>query len=135
MKGYLIDTNIFLRILTNDDPAQAEKSKAFILQVISGEKHAYTTVAVLLELAWTLESYFGLKPEEVAEKLSLITATPKLQIENRRVVEEAIEIYKEKHIDFADCYNAAFAKIMSGSLVLSYDRDFDKVSGLKRKTP
>ena len=135
MKGYLVDTNIFLRLLTEDDLLQTPAVKNLIANIIDRRVHAYVTIAVILEMVWTLESYYELKRNEVAEKLSLLLNTPNLVIENQDVIEEAVEQYKQTRVDFADCYNASFAKLKGDGTILSYDRHFDKLAGVKRKEP
>ena len=135
MKGYLVDTNIFLRLLTEDDLSQTPAVKNLIANIIDRRVHAYVTIAVILEMVWTLESYYELKRNEVAEKLSLLLNTPNLVIENQDVIEEAVEQYKQTRVDFADCYNASFAKLRGDGSILSYDRHFDKLAGVKRKEP
>src|SRR3989304_9980706 len=135
MKGYLVDTNIFLRLLTEDDLSQTPAVKNLIANIIDRRVHAYVTIAVILEMVWTLESYYELKRNEVAEKLSLLLNTPNLVIENQDVIEEAVEQYKQARVDFADCYNASFAKLKGDGTILSYDRHFDKLAGVKRKEP
>ncbi len=135
MRGHFADTNIFLRLLTGDDPVQSAAAAEFIGRVIAGEAEAYATVAVVLELVWTLESYYGLGRGEVAEKITLLLNTRRLGVENRDLVEEALEHYKSSKADFVDCYNAAFAALTGDGTVLSYDRDFDKLTGVTRLEP
>jgi len=135
VKGHLIDTNIFIRLLTEDDPEQAAASKDFIARVMAGKVNAYVTVAVVLEIVWTLSSYYKLSRDDISDKLTLLLNTKKLAVENRDVVEEAVEYYRSVPIDFADCYNAAYAKSIGDAVVLSYDKDFDKLKGIKRVEP
>ncbi|MBE0447384.1 MAG: PIN domain-containing protein [Actinobacteria bacterium] len=135
MKGNLVDTNIFIRLLTEDDPDQAAASKDFISRVIAGKVHAYITVAVILEIVWTLSSYYKLSRDDISHKLTLLLNTKKLAIENRDIIEEAAEYYKTTPIDFADCYNAAYAKLIGDAIILSYDKDFDRIKDVRRVEP
>lgn len=135
MKGFLVDTNIFLRLLTEDDATQTPPAKNFLARVVAGKTQAYVTVPVILELVWTLESYFKVARADLAKKLSLLVNTPNLGIENREVIEESVDYYKDSKADFVDCYNAAFAKLNSDGTVMSFDRHFDKLEGVKRTEP
>ena len=135
MRGCLVDTNIFLRLLTEDDPVQTPAVKEFLSQLVNRKEHGYITVAVVLELVWTLESYYKLKKDKVADKLSLLVNTPNLEIENRSIVEAALDYYASTKADYADCYNGAYAALHGDGTVLSYDRDFDKLDTVKRVEP
>src|SRR3989338_4694629 len=42
---------------------------------------------------------------------------------------------KEQNIDFIDAYHAAYASLKSFDVIYSYDKDFDKVKGVKRIEP
>lgn len=135
MKGYLVDTNVLLRLLTEDDAGQTPAAKLFFESVVAGKAKAYLTVATLLELVWTLESYFQVPRRQVAEKLDLVLNTPNLAVENQVLVERCVEYYRSSKADFADCYNASFAAIKGDGSVLSYDRHFDKLEGVRRVEP
>jgi len=135
LKGYLLDTNIFLRLLTEDDLQQTPAVKQLFTKIIERKIQAYATVAVVLELVWTLESYYELERSEITSKLTLLLNTPNLVLENEDVIEDAIESYEATKADFADCYNASFAKLHGEGTVLSYDRHFDKLAGVKRTEP
>ncbi len=135
MRGYLVDTNIVLRLLTEDDPVQTPAVKEFFVQLVSRKERGYLTTVVVLELVWTLESYFGLPRDEVAADLSLLINTPGLDIENNSAVEAALEYYSSTKADFADCYNAAYAAAHGNGTVLSCDHHFDRLDGVKRIEP
>lgn len=50
-----VDTNILVRLLTNDDPVQARKA-----MVILGSEEIFVPVTVLLEAEWVLRYSYGL---------------------------------------------------------------------------
>lgn len=135
MKGYLVDTNVFLRLLTEDDTAQTPAAKNFISKVVARKAQGYVTVPIILELVWTLESYYELSRQDVAAKLSLLLNTTNLAIEKQDEIEEALEYYTNSKADFVDCYNAAFAKLSGDGTIISYDRHFDRLPGVKRSQP
>ena len=135
MRGFLVDTNVFLRLLTEDDAAQTPAAKNFIAKVIVRKAQAYVTVPVVLELVWTLESYYELPRNDVAIKLTLLLNTTNLMVERQDEIEEALEYYKNSKADFVDCYNAAFAKLNGDGRIISYDRHFDRLPGVKRSEP
>lgn len=56
-QSLLVDTNIFLRFLTGDDPAKALACKELFERAERKEVDLYTNELVLAELAWTLRSF------------------------------------------------------------------------------
>lgn len=135
MKKRFVDTNIFLRYLTADDKAQYLKCKALFERTLKGKEELYTSAMVIAEVTWTLLSYYKVPKEDVIEKITIILNTPNLEVENRKVFAEALEIYSLKNIDFIDAYNAAFMTSNKLDEIYSYDKDFDKIDSLERRNP
>ena len=59
-----IDTNVVVRFLTNDDPAQANRAE----KVVRTE-NIFLPKTVLLETAWVLQGAYGLVRADVAPAL------------------------------------------------------------------
>jgi len=136
MSKFFVDTNVFIRYLTNDDPEKADRVERLLHQAIEGEVTLTTSVLVIAELVWTLESYYGLSRSEVAEKLTLILNTPNLEVPERQRILRGFSLYVEKNIDFIDAYNAFFAKDHGITHLLTYDKKhFKRVEWLKRDEP
>lgn len=131
---YFLDANIFLRLLTGDDKPKAAACRDLIKKAVDGEAQLKTHPLILAEVVWVLESYYGLPREEIAEKLDLIINTPNLAIADAGAFSQAAELYAISNLDLADCFAAAVA-IAEGSVLISYDRDFDKLDGVIRKEP
>ena len=136
MDRFFVDTNVFIRYLTNDDPKKADRVERLLKLTIEGKASLITNLMVIAELVWTLESYYGLSRSDIGEKLSLILNTPNLEVpENQRIM-KALSLYVEENIDFIDAYNAIFVKEHGISNILTYDKKhFDRLSWLKRAEP
>lgn len=135
MKKRFVDTNIFLRYLTADDEDKYSRCRALLERAFKGKEGLSTSAMVIAEITWTLLSFYKVPKEEVIEKITIILNTPNLEVENRKVFAEALEIYSLKNIDFIDAYNAVFMKSNKLDEIYSYDEDFDKIEFVKRKTP
>lgn len=134
MRRCLVDANIFLRILTEDDPRKSARCKE-LFGGSSGKRKLYTNSMIIAEIVWTLESYYGCSRSEVRDKVEKILNTPSLKVENDDLIAEAISLYEEKNIDYIDCFNAIYAKKERLDLIYSYDEDFDRLSMTLRKEP
>lgn len=135
MKVIFIDTNVFLRYLTADDPSKYKKCKELFKKVVEGKISLLTSDLVIAELIWTLQSFYKVPKPEVIEKVSIIISTPNLHIPNKELIAEALIIYSRKDIDYIDAYNVMFMRHNNSTEIFSYDTDFDLLEDIKRFEP
>jgi predicted nucleic-acid-binding protein len=107
MKACFVDTNLFIRYLTNDDPAKADKVEKLLDDSAAGTVKLVTTEMVIAEVVWVLESGYSLKNTNIAPLIRGILATPGLDVINGPLVTRAVELYEAANIDFIDGYIAA----------------------------
>ncbi len=135
MEKVFVDTNLFLRYLTKDDPGKYERCRAVFKKAVGGKVSLLTSEMVIAELIWTLLSYYRVPKAEVIEKVSIIISTPNLHVVDRTIIADALVLYSQKNIDFIDAYNALFMKFHGLEKIYSYDEDFDAIEGIERKEP
>jgi predicted nucleic acid-binding protein len=135
MARRFIDTNVFLRYLTRDDPSKYERCRAIFRKAIGGEIQITTSGMVIAELIWTLSSFYRVPKADVIEKVSVIVGTESLFIPDKDVVADALVLYARKNIDYIDAYNAVFMKYEGLSEIYSYDEDFDALEEVQRREP
>ena len=135
MEHKFVDTNIFLRYLTKDDPSKYERCREMFKKVLGGEMAISTSGMVIAELIWTLLSYYKVPKAEVIEKVSVILGTKSLFIPEKDVLADALVLYARKNIDFIDAYNAVFMKYHGLRQIYSYDEDFEMIEDLSRQEP
>jgi len=132
MRKTFIDTNIFLRYLTKDDPSKYDKCRKIFKKAIEGNVELVTSGIVIAELIWTLLSYYKVQKADVVEKISIIVNTDNLYIPDKDTITDALVLFSRKNIDYIDAYNAVFMKHYGFEEIYSYDEDFDAVEGIKR---
>ena len=135
MTRRFIDTNIFLRYLTKDDPVKYEKCRELFKKTVEGKITLATSGIIIAELVWTLLSYYKVPKAEVIEKISIIVATKGLYIPDKNIITDALVLYGRQNIDYIDAYNAVFMKYSKINGIYSYDEDFDNVEGIRREEP
>lgn len=136
MKRAFIDTNLFIRYLTNDDPPKAERVGILLEQAASGVVTLVTTELVIAEVVWVLESAYRLPRGQIAALIRGILASPGVEVINGSLVSRAIELYDAQGIDFVDAYVASLMGKLGIEDVYSYDRKhIDKSNGVTRKEP
>lgn len=132
-----IDTNIFLRVLVEENDEKVFNDCRKLLEKVKFKKiSGYTSSLVLAEINWTLNSYYSFPKEDVVEALEGIIHLKNLGIMDDFNAAYAVEIYSEnKKVKFIDCLIGSIREIRTGNLpVVSYDKDFDRL-GVKRLEP
>ncbi|MGQ9683447.1 MAG: PIN domain-containing protein [Anaerolineae bacterium] len=117
-----VDTNVFLRFLTNDVPAQADAIERLLHRAASGDLALVTNLAVMAEIVWTLETYYGLARSDVKAKVLAVLNTPGLEVADSDLVLEAIANYAEKGVDLIDALNAAWMSARGLQAICTFDR-------------
>jgi predicted nucleic-acid-binding protein len=132
MKKSFVDTNLFIRYLTNDDPVKADRVEQLLEQAAEGTVALVTTEMVIAEIVWVLESFYTLTASTIAPLIRGILATPGLEVINGPQLRRALELYEGEGIDFIDGYIAAVMEKHNIDELYSYDRKH--ISRLKRIT-
>ena len=130
-----VDTNLFIRYLTEDDPVQTDAVESLFIRVKEGKETVQTSVLVIVEIVWVLESIFKKSRDEIKEMIQKIINTQNLLVENRDILLQGLEIYSQKNIDFVDAYHAVFLKSTGEKIIYSFDQDFDKIEWIERRKP
>jgi len=126
-----LDTNVVIRHLTGEPPAQATRATAAL---DSGETLLLSDV-VFAECVFVLESVYGLPPSEVAGLMRSTLAQPGITTVNKSVLLRALAIYELDGLDFAEAHLAAQAEATGVGEVLSFDRSIDRVGSVTRREP
>jgi predicted nucleic-acid-binding protein len=136
MKTSFVDTNLFVRYLTNDDKEKADRVEALLDKAAAGRLRLVTADLVLVELIWVLESSYHLKPIDIAPMIRSILASPGMEVINGALVSEALNHYEEKNVDIVDGYIAALMEKLDITDVYSFDRKhLSRLKHLKRIEP
>jgi uncharacterized protein len=135
-KAIFIDTNLFLRYLTNDVPQQAEAFEKILLRASTGQTSLVTNSLIIAEIVWTLESYYKVSKTGIQSKILAILNTPGLQVVDEETVLQAIIWYADKNIDYIDAYNAAWMFHHGVESLYTFDRKhFARIDGLNVLIP
>ena len=97
-----LDTNVWVRYVTNDEPDQAKRA----LAILAGAEEIFVAKTTLLELEWVLRAAYELSAAAIIRALRQILGLPNVQIEMPDQLEKAIYYY-EKGLDFADALHLA----------------------------
>lgn len=135
MSGF-VDTNIFVRLLTGDDPTKARRSRDLLQSAQRGDVSLVTSEMVVAEIIYVLtRATYRLPRSDVADAVRSILANPGLHVDHKRSVVAAVESWGASSLDFEDWLSIEQVRRASLDGIYSYDRDFDRVPGVRRFEP
>lgn len=136
MSEHFVDTNVFLRYLTDDVPEQAQAVTALLEEAQAGRTALRTSALVIAEIVWTLDWYYELPKEEITRLVLGILNTAGLHVEHGDTIAEAVVLYAETNVDYADAYNACWMRRHDLSDIYTFDRKhFAWLPGVRPRSP
>lgn len=127
-----VDTNIFIRYLTKDDPEKAAACFRLFEQANRGVVEITTSESVLAEVVFILSSkrLYNLSRYDIRIRLYPLLMISGLKLPRRRVYLRALDLYSSNTIDFEDAVSAAAMEQRQIGEIYSYDHDFDRIKGV-----
>lgn len=122
-----IDTNVLVRLVTNDDAAQARAARDHL----EGQQ-IYLAKSVLLEAEWVLRYSYGLDRQTITAVFRQLLGLEGSLTEAYADVVTAVEWY-ERGLDFADALHLASSR--SCDRLVTFDRRFASSSEALGATP
>ncbi|HEU4888492.1 MAG TPA: type II toxin-antitoxin system VapC family toxin [Thermoanaerobaculia bacterium] len=124
---HAVDTNVLVRLITRDDEKQVGIAETFI------GRGVWASHVVLAETMWVLDDVYGLDHTEIATAIDMLLNNRSLTLEDREIVEIALEHYRRKpSLGFSDCLILEIAR-KAGHLPLgTFDRNLSKLDGAER---
>jgi len=132
MNKYFVDTNLFLRFLTNDIPEQSRVLERLMRRSENGEINLISNSMVIAEIVWTLESFYKFSKAKIDEIVSPIVASGSIEFDERDVLLQALEDFHTLNIDFIDAYIAGWMKEMGIDEIFTLNtKDFKRIHGIQ----
>lgn len=126
-----VDTNVLIRHLTGDPPAQARRATRYL----EAADELLLPDLIAAEVLYVLESYYDVPRAQVAETLRAILAFPTIRVIDADLLLRAIEVYEVHRLDFADAYLVASAERTGIGVIASFDRAIDRAATVRRDEP
>ena len=126
-----LDTNVVLRLVLNDDPQQRLRAAKVIEQARELAVTVNITLAVLLEMEWVLRSVAKMAKPQVLSVFDLLLESHDIEIDNEKVLEQALHIYANAACDFAECLFLAQYQRMGCQTMLTFDTNAACIAGVQ----
>jgi predicted nucleic-acid-binding protein len=96
-----VDTNVIVRIVTNDDPEQTPRAVALLER-----ERIFVSKTVLLETEWVLRFSYQLAREAIVGAIRGVIGLQQVEVEDIGIVVMALD-WHERGMDFADALHLA----------------------------
>ena len=126
-----LDTNVLVRLLTRDEPAQTARAEALLRQARDTGQILRIDAVVLVETVWVLQRAYRTARTEIAAVLAALLDNAAFDIADRSAVETASRLFAEGRADFADCLIAARNEEAGCAFTATFDRGALEVPGMK----
>ena len=124
-----LDANVVLRFLLNDLPLHSEKAERLIMT-----SQCYVTDVIMTEVVFVLEKVSGLPRPDIGALLKRLISLQTV-VCSQVLLDKAIDLYTKKpQLSFPDCF-AAVEALLSGDILLSFDKDLVKRGGSHVREP
>ena len=111
-----VDTNVFVRAVVRDDPAQARVAT----KVLTNAELIAIALPCLCEFVWVLRRVYGFQPADAATAIRALLAAANVEM-NRPAVEAGLSVL-EAGGDFADGVIAYEGNWLGGETFVSFDK-------------
>jgi predicted nucleic-acid-binding protein len=98
---HAVDTNVLVRLLVQDDPAQSERARRLFER-----ETIFLPKTVLVETEWVLRRLYGFDSTRLAGALGAAAALENVRCEDATAVHLALQAYA-RGMDFADALHVA----------------------------
>ncbi|WP_059103172.1 PIN domain-containing protein [Shouchella shacheensis] len=126
MIKFLVDTNVLIRLIVKDDESKFNAIVKLVKKIETNEMTLIVPTIVIAECCWLLKSFYKLEKHLVSQYLIDIIESENVEAEEDMAI-EALRIYSEKNVDFADALLSV--KCKRNVHVLTWDKkDFKSLN-------
>lgn len=133
MVKVFLDTNVFVRFLSESDPLKLDECKRLFSQISQGRIVPYSSGLVFLETFYVLTSVYKFSKSEVVKDIKKLFRLRNLTIIEKINTRKGFEFFEKYKIKLADCIIAT--QIPKKVVLCTYDDEFGKLKFLKIATP
>jgi predicted nucleic-acid-binding protein len=118
-----LDTNLLLRYLAQDDPAQSPRATDIIERLLTEQEPGFVSLVSILEVVWVLKSLFKRSRLEIANDIEMLLAADTLEVQNEQEVYHAVVALRNGTGAFEDALIGSLGIWRGCSATLTFDQD------------
>lgn len=125
-----VDTHVLVRLLVNDDAAQAERARDLFDAHADTDDFLWIADLVLAELVWALGRSYGRPRSDIVTVLRALAGNATVQLESAGCIGEVTSLYERGPADFVDCLLATKARARGCEALRSFDKKMKNLPGV-----
>ena len=118
-----VDTNVLIRLMVEDDAAQAKRVRQLLDRSEEQDEPALVSDIVLCELDWVLRSAYRVPRVRVLAALTDLSADPRFRFEDPGRVSTALDLFQQGKADLADYLVGLTAESAGARTTYTFDRE------------
>ena len=118
-----LDTNVLVRYLVADDPAQTRQATRIIEEASNHRQQLFLPMLVLCETVWVLDRRYGQTREAIADGLDQLLQTETFLLEQPDLIRSCVARYRAGRASLADYVIGAVAEDAGCEATVTFDRD------------
>jgi predicted nucleic-acid-binding protein len=125
-----LDTNVLVRYVVQDDPAQSAAATRLIENFTAADA-GFVSMIVVVETVWVLQSSYKADRPEIARVLETLLRSRELVVEHAELVWQALRIFTQSGADFADCLIQRCGHAAGCDQTVTFDQRASRTAGMK----
>lgn len=117
-----LDTNVMVRYIVQDEPAQSAVATRIFEDELSAVNKGYVCPVVLCEVVWVLARAYRQKKTKLCEVIRTLLLADSLEIGHRDAVWRALRDFESGRADFSDYLIGEINRECGTDATLTFDR-------------
>jgi len=126
MKKYFVDTNVFLRLIVNDNTEQHKIAEQIFIDASHNKLKLFTSLVVFFEIFWVLTSFYEKSKKDVVIILKHVLRMSFIELEAKETIEKAVAYFEKHNLELEDCYNIFYTLDKGVPNILTFDKKLEK---------
>jgi len=130
-----LDANVILRHVLGDHSEHSPLATAYLKRIEEGELKVRTADTVIFEVVFTLQRQYHQPKAKIREVILPLIELPGIILPGKLRFYKVFDLYVDFNLSFADAYHAVLMQQGRLNQIVSFDKGFDRVPGIKRMEP
>jgi len=124
-----LDTNVLVRFLIEDDPAQSARARRLIEKAVENDDAFFVSDIAMCETVWVMQSCYRVARKEIAKALRTLLTARNVAFASADQLARALDAFASGRGDFADYLIREHARAAGCTAVVTFDRTLLKEPG------
>lgn len=117
-----LDTNVLVRYLTQDDPAQSLRATQLIEGRLTQSNPGFVSIVAVVETVWVLDRAYGFRRQEIAAAIERVLQADLFVVQYEQEVFTAMVLLRDGRGSFADALIGELSSTAGCSYTYTFDR-------------